>query len=54
MSQRNANVKKFQEIRTNPIVQLSKYYYRRSKKHMRRDERFVSLAQIDKLGHELK
>jgi len=27
--------------------------YGRSK-HVRRDERFLSLAQIDKLGHQLK
>jgi len=38
------------------MVQLSKYYYRRSKHEtgqsmcVRRDERFLSLAQIDELS----
>ena len=42
-----------------PIAQLWKHYYRSSKhdsrsKHVRRDERFLLLARIDKLYHELK
>ena len=50
--------KNLQEIRKKPIVQLWKQYYQSSKheagQSVRRDERFLSLAQIDKLYHELK
>jgi len=53
------NAKIFAVIIMSPIVQLWKHYYRSSKhdarsKHVRRDERFLSLARIDKLYHELK
>jgi len=48
---------KLEEIRTNPIVQLKtslpkEQTWGRSK-YVRRDERFLSLAQIDQFCHEL-